>query len=159
MMAKSREVDGEKLTRNTKQHKDLPIGTLVAIQNQTGRYPTKWDKTGVVVEVRPHEQIVVKVDRSRRLTLRNRRFVRELDPRMTSLEDQHLMTSSSTHSKTNEDETYSCCQGSRTMDTDASVNDHFTLDPFPRACAATAFSAVAVTDWIQDSSTGQPTST
>ena len=93
MMAKSREVDGEKMARNTKKLKDLPIGTLVTIQNQSGRYPTKWDKTGVVVEVRPHEQIVVRVDGSRRLKLRNRRFVRELDPRKTSLEDQHLMTS------------------------------------------------------------------
>ena len=66
----------------------LPIGTPVAIQDQSGRYPTKWDKTGVM-EVKPHEQIVVKVDGSRRLTLRNRRFVRELDPRKTSLEDYH----------------------------------------------------------------------
>ena len=93
MMAKSREVDAEKMARNTEQLKDLPVGTLVTIQNQSGRYPTKWDKTGVVVEVRPHEQIVVRVDGSRRLKLRNRRFVRELDPRKTSLEDQHLMTS------------------------------------------------------------------
>ena len=93
MMAKFREVDGKKLARNTKHLKDLPIGALVAIQNQSGWYPTKWYKTGVVLEVRPHEQIVVKVDGSRRLTLRNRRFVRELDPRKTTLEDQQLMTS------------------------------------------------------------------
>ena len=53
--------------------------------------PPRWDKTGVVVEVRPHEQIVVKVDGSRKLTFRNRRFVRELDPR-TSLENQPLKT-------------------------------------------------------------------
>ena len=55
-MAKSREVDGEILARNTKQLRNLPIGTPVVLQNQSGRYPTKWDKTGVVVEVRPHEQ-------------------------------------------------------------------------------------------------------
>ena len=94
-LAKSREVHGEKLARNTKHLKDLPIGSLVAIQNQSGCYPTKWDKTGVVVEVKPHEQIVVKVNGSRRLTLRNRRFVCELDPGKTSLEDQHLMTTNS----------------------------------------------------------------
>ena len=93
IMAKSREVDGEKLARNTKRLQSLPIGTQVAIQNQSGRYHTKWDKTGVVVEVKPHEQIVVKVDGSRRLTLRNRRFVRELDPRKTSLEDHQPMSS------------------------------------------------------------------
>ena len=93
MMAKSREVGGEKLARNTRSLQSLPIGTPAAIQNQSGRYPTKWDKTGVIMEVRPQEQIVVKVDGSRRLTLRNRRFVHELDPRKTSLEDLRPTTS------------------------------------------------------------------
>jgi hypothetical protein len=46
MMAKSREVDGEKLARNTKNLKDLPIGTTVAIQNQSGRYPTRGQDGG-----------------------------------------------------------------------------------------------------------------
>ena len=87
-MAKSREVDGEKLSRNTRYLRTLQIGTPVVLQNQSGRNPTKWDKTGVVVEIRPHEQVVVKVVGSRRLTPRNRRFIRELDPRKTSLEDQ-----------------------------------------------------------------------
>ena len=58
-MAKSREIDGEELARNTRRLQSLPIGTPVAIQNQSGRNPTKWDKTGVVVKIRPHEQIVV----------------------------------------------------------------------------------------------------
>ena len=61
IMAKSREIDGEKLARNTRRLQCLPIGTPVAIQNQSGRNPTKWDKTGVVLEIRPHEQVVVKV--------------------------------------------------------------------------------------------------
>ena len=60
----------------------------MTIQNQWGRNPIKWHKTGVVVEIRPHEQVVVKVDASRRLTLRNRRFIRELYPGKTCLEDQ-----------------------------------------------------------------------
>ena len=88
LLAKSREEDGEKLARNTKQLAELPVGTHVVIQNQTGRHPTKWDKTGVIVEVRPHSQLVIKVDGSRRLTLRNRRFVRELHPGKTTLEEQ-----------------------------------------------------------------------
>ena len=79
---------GQKLARNTRHLQSLPIGTPVAIQNHSGRYLTKWDKTGVITEVRSHEQIVVKVDGSRRLTLRYRRFVRELDPGKTSLEDR-----------------------------------------------------------------------
>ena len=36
MMAKSREVDSEKLARNTRSLQCLPIGTPVAIQNQSG---------------------------------------------------------------------------------------------------------------------------
>ena len=57
MMAKFRDVDGKKLARNTKHLKDLPIGSLVAIQNQSGCYPTKWYKTGVVLEVRPMNRL------------------------------------------------------------------------------------------------------
>ena len=76
LLAKSRETEGEKLARNTKELNS--VGTPVVIQNQTGRYPTKWDKTGIIVEVRPHSQLVIKVDGSRRLTLRNRRFVKEI---------------------------------------------------------------------------------
>ena len=45
------------------------------------------------MEVKPHENIVVKVDGSRRLRLKNRRFLRELDPRKTSLEDHQPTTS------------------------------------------------------------------
>ena len=43
-----------------------------------------------VVEVRPHKKLVIKVDGSWSFTLRNRRFVRELGPRKTILEDQPL---------------------------------------------------------------------
>ena len=45
------------------------------------------------MEVRPDEQIMVKVDGSRRLTLRNSRFVQELDLRKTSLEDRQPLAS------------------------------------------------------------------
>ena len=46
----------------------------------------------MVVKIRPHEQLVVKVDGNRRLTLRNRRFIRELDPRKTRLGDQFAIS-------------------------------------------------------------------
>ena len=45
----------------------------------------------MVVENRPHDQVVVKVDGSRWLMLRNRRFIRELNPRKTCLEDQFVI--------------------------------------------------------------------
>ena len=50
------------------------------IQNQSGRFPTRWDKSGCVVEVKGHDQYVVKVTGTGRLTLRNRRFLRRYEP-------------------------------------------------------------------------------
>ena len=49
-------------------------------QNQVGHYPTKWDKTGVVVATLPFHQYHVKMHGSGRLTLRNRRFLRDYVP-------------------------------------------------------------------------------
>ena len=57
----------------------LSCGDHVFIQNQRGRYPTKWDRTGVVMEVKSNDQYVVKVAGTGRLTLRNRRFLRKYD--------------------------------------------------------------------------------
>ena len=47
------------------------------IQNQRGNYPRRWDKRGVVVEVLPHDQHQVRVEGSRKLMLRNRRYLRK----------------------------------------------------------------------------------
>ena len=78
MLAKSRELDGRRWDRHTKNHSVLDVGTPVAIQNQTGKNPTKWDKTGVVLENNPYSQVKVRVDGSRRITCRNRRFIKPL---------------------------------------------------------------------------------
>ena len=58
----------------------LAAGNHVRIQNQTGRHPNKWDKTGRVIEVRQFDQYVVRLDGSGRVTLRNRRFLRNYQP-------------------------------------------------------------------------------
>ena len=79
-LASRRSTDGTKLARYTKQQPELQHGTQVAVQNQTGRNPTKWDKTGTVIETRPHSQVVIRMDGSRRMTLRNRRFVKQILP-------------------------------------------------------------------------------
>ena len=52
----------------------------VFIQNQTGHKPRRWDKTGEVMECKDFDQYVVKVDGSGRLTLRNRKFLRQRTP-------------------------------------------------------------------------------
>jgi hypothetical protein len=50
----------------------LKVGDAVRIQNQTGRHPTRWDKTGIVVKVLQYHQYGVRTDGSGRLTTRNR---------------------------------------------------------------------------------------
>lgn len=71
----------------------LQVGAHVHIQNQTGPRSNKWEKTGVVVEAHPFHQYSVRVDGSRRLTLRNRRFLRTftsttpVSPTRTAQED------------------------------------------------------------------------
>ena len=46
----------------------------------TSPHPNKWDKTGIVVEVRQFDQYVIRVDGSGRVTLRNRRHLRKYVP-------------------------------------------------------------------------------
>jgi hypothetical protein len=70
----------ERLSEHTRPLPQLVVGDYVRIQNQTGPHPTKWDKTGIVVEVRQFDQYVVRVDGSGRVTLRNRKFLRKYLP-------------------------------------------------------------------------------
>ena len=70
----------QRLSAHTRHLPPLVVGDCVHIQNQTGPHPTKWDKTGTVVEVRQFDQYVVRVDGSGRVTLRNRKFLRKFLP-------------------------------------------------------------------------------
>ncbi len=70
----------ERWSEHTKRLSPLKIGDAVRIQNQTGQFPNKWDKTGRVVEVKQFDQYVVRVDGSGRVTLRNRTFLRKYVP-------------------------------------------------------------------------------
>lgn len=72
--------DAERWSEHTKRLPPLTIGDTVRIQNQRGPHPLKWDKTGVVVEVRQFDQYVVRVDGSGRVTVRNRKFLRRYQP-------------------------------------------------------------------------------
>ena len=60
----------------------LSVGDKVLVQNQTGRAPNKWDKSGVIVECKPHNQLNVMMDGSRKVSLRNRQFVRKIEAPM-----------------------------------------------------------------------------
>ena len=46
----------EKWTEHTRQLPPLCVGDRVRIQNQVGPHPTRWDRTGTVVEVKQHHQ-------------------------------------------------------------------------------------------------------
>ena len=70
----------ERLSEHTKALQELKVGDSVRIQNQVGPNPLKWDKTGTVVEIRQHDQYVIKVDGSGRVTVRNRKFLRKFSP-------------------------------------------------------------------------------
>lgn len=62
----------------SRQLPPLQPGDKVLLQNQTGPHSRRWDRTGVVVEAKPHDQYHVKVHGSGRLTLRNRKFLRQI---------------------------------------------------------------------------------
>ncbi|GFO40391.1 transcription factor iiib 90 kda subunit [Plakobranchus ocellatus] len=65
----------------------LPVmGGPSSVPKQTGNSPKRWDKTGIVIEVKHHDQYVVKIDSSGRLTTQNCRFLRNFEP--TSIEIQ-----------------------------------------------------------------------
>ena len=70
----------ETLKEHSRALPALHCGDHVMVQNQTGQFPNKWDKSGIVVEVKDFDQYVVKVTGSGRLTLRNRRFLRKYVP-------------------------------------------------------------------------------
>ena len=73
----------EKLSEHTQSLHPLKVGDAVRIQNQRGSHPTKWDRTGIVVEVRQFDQYIIRVDGSGRVTLRNRKFLRKYIPVVT----------------------------------------------------------------------------
>ena len=66
-------------TKNTdREYDQLDIGDPVSIQDQKGNRPKRWSSTGVVTEVLPDRKYHVLVDGSRRMTTRNRRFLRRI---------------------------------------------------------------------------------
>ena len=58
----------------------LMVGDTVMIQNQSGNHPLRWDKRGTIVKSEGFDQYQVIVDGSRRLTRRNRRYLRLFTP-------------------------------------------------------------------------------
>ena len=77
---RSRNVNSlENLSEHTKSLLPLKCGDHVMIQNQTGHFPTKLGRSGVVVELKDYHRYVFKVDGSGRLIVRNRKFLRKFN--------------------------------------------------------------------------------
>jgi hypothetical protein len=79
-LATREERDRTKWSEHVKKQKTLAPGDHVHVQNQRGNTPKRWDKHGVVVASKGHDQYDVRLDGSRRLTLRNRKFLRPFHP-------------------------------------------------------------------------------
>ena len=72
----------ERWSEHTKELPKLSIGDKVLIQNQWGtpKMARRWDRSGVVLEVGEYDQYQIKVDGTGRITTRNRRFLRKVQP-------------------------------------------------------------------------------
>ena len=82
-LAKRHSKEREKWSEHTKALKPLEIADHVYVQNLVGNQPLRWERTGVVVEVKPFNQYVIRLDGSGRVTLRNRRHLRKFTPFVT----------------------------------------------------------------------------
>ena len=93
-LAKRHSKAKERWSEHTKDLKLLEIGDHVYVQNLTGNQPLRWERTGVIVETRPHQQYAVRVDGSGRVTLRNRKNLRKFTPFVAPREHpSHVSTS------------------------------------------------------------------
>ena len=82
----------ESLLKHSRPLRPLLLGEKVFLQNQHGSSPTKWDRSGIVVEALSHDQYRIKVDGSGRLALRNRRFLRAYTPATPIIGQQVIPT-------------------------------------------------------------------
>ena len=72
------------LRNNSRYIPPLKVGEWCLVQNQKGNRPLKWDRSGVVVEVLPHDQYAVRIHGTDRITNRNRKFLRSIDRSVTT---------------------------------------------------------------------------
>ena len=87
-LAKRHSLEHEKWSEHARSLPPLSVGDHVYVQNLTGNHPKRWERTGIIVEVRQFHQYIVKIDGSGRLTLRNRQHLRKFKPfRITTGED------------------------------------------------------------------------
>ena len=89
-LAKRHSREHEKWQQHTKALPALQVGDHVYLQNLTGNHPRRWERTGIVDEVRQFHQYVVKVEGSGRLTIRNRQHLRKFTPFHAETRDETI---------------------------------------------------------------------
>ena len=80
----------ERWSEHTKALPPPKVGDHVYLQNLVGNNPTRWERTGVVIEVRQYHQYAIRVDGSGRVTLRNRQHLRKFTPFKSATPSQDL---------------------------------------------------------------------
>lgn len=95
----------EKLEKGSKELEPLREGDAVFIQNQDGSKPLKWDREGTVIHTGQHDQYLVRVHGTGRLTLRNRRFLRKFQARKPFITEPmvHIEPSANPEPKSSQD--------------------------------------------------------
>ena len=84
-----------------KKHKDLFPGDSVYVQDQSGRTPKLWTKSGIVLESLPHDSYLIKIDGSNKVTKRNRQFLRSFVPFQAALNDKMNVSKADPQEQTN----------------------------------------------------------
>ena len=77
--------NSEMLQQRARELRPLYVGSRCLLRNHSGAYPRKWDRSGPM-DVLPHYQYVIIIDGLRRLTRRNRGFLRLYNPMSTSID-------------------------------------------------------------------------
>ena len=67
----SHEVRGTELDAHAHPLCPLKLQDVVQVQNQAGNHPNKWDKSGSVIEILPHDAYLIRIDGSGRVTKHN----------------------------------------------------------------------------------------
>ena len=88
----------------TRQLNLLVVGDAVQLQSQIGNHPTKWHNTGVITEVLPHRQYRVVVNGSRRMTQRNRKFLKHIEPLCRNIDTEPIASIGNTRPTKNVNE-------------------------------------------------------
>ena len=65
------------------------MGDQVLVQDQSGKTPRQWSLTGVVIKVGPYDSYLVSLLGSRKVTRRNRQFLRKISPKKQSNADSN----------------------------------------------------------------------